>query len=483
MVVSECKASGPGLAMLTPRLREVAALVARGYTNAQVAQELVVSPGTAANHVRSALGKLGLSSRAELAVWASQHGLAVLQDRLLTTLERLLEIDPADLDSSLDQAAQALAEVLGADKVDAFLHESTTSTLVARGTSDTPMGRLQQSLGLDRLPIANGGRTVEVFITGTPRLSQRVDDDREELRGIRKGLGVRSQILVPLIVANQRRGVLLASSAKPQLFTERDLRFLGTVATWVGVVAHRAELANQAATQATEQGRRMAADELITILAHDLRNHLTPLAARAHLVRRRAEREGHPLYLRDAQQLEHSLERLDRLIGELLDTARLEQGIFSLNLQPVDLVALVRETTTAVAPAEGLVDVRADDEEIPVWADPARVRQVLENLAANAFKYQPPQVPIVVEVGRKDSADGPRATVAVCDQGPGVPPEMVPRLFERFAAGSESSGLGLGLYLARRIAEAHAGTLTVDSRPGFGARFLLSLPTDAAPPS
>ncbi len=478
--VSESEASAPGLAVLSPRLRDVAALVARGYTNAQIAQELILTPGTVANQVRSALGKLGLSSRSELAVWAAQHGLAVVQDRQLTLLQRFLEIDPVDLNSSLDQIAQALADVLGADKVDAFLYEPIGSTLVARGTSDTPMGRLQRELGLDRLPIANGGRTVEVFQSGTPRLSQRVDEDREELRGIRKGLGIRSQILVPLTVDSERRGVLLASSARPDSFSERDLRFLSTSAAWVGLVANRAELRAEATARAAEQGRLKAADELITILAHDLRNHLTPLAARASLMRRRAERDGQAHYLHDAREVEHSVERLDRLIADLLDSARLEQGIFSVSLQPVDLVSLTSETAAAMASDEAPIEFRADEEEITITADPARVRQVLENLTANACRYQPQGVPVLVEVKRTDCGEEPRATVAICDRGPGITPEMLPRLFERFTSGSESSGLGLGLYVARGIAEAHRGTLTVDSRPGEGARFQLTLPVDPA---
>ncbi len=113
-----------GREALTARQRDIAALVARGYTNQQIAAELVISQGTAVNHVQQILRRAGLASRAELAAWASQRGLATDQNRLLSTLERLLEIDPSDLESALVAAAQAVAEALGADKVDAFLFES-----------------------------------------------------------------------------------------------------------------------------------------------------------------------------------------------------------------------------------------------------------------------------------------------------------------------------------------------------------------------
>src|SRR5260370_42387496 len=88
------------------------------------------------------------------------------QERLLTTLERLLELPAIDVNDTIQQAVQLITEVLDADKVDAFFHDTSTDTLVARGTSDTPMGRRQKAIGLDRMPLANGGRMVEVFLTG-----------------------------------------------------------------------------------------------------------------------------------------------------------------------------------------------------------------------------------------------------------------------------------------------------------------------------
>jgi two-component system, OmpR family, sensor kinase len=89
------------------------------------------------------------------------------QDRLLTTLERLLELPATEVNATLNQAAQLVAEVLATDKVDIFFHDPEDDTLVSLGISDTPMGRQQKAIGMGRLPIANGGRTVEVFLSGT----------------------------------------------------------------------------------------------------------------------------------------------------------------------------------------------------------------------------------------------------------------------------------------------------------------------------
>ena len=174
-------------------------------------------------------------------------------DRLLVVLHRLLGLQHVGRTRALDAAAQAVAEAMGADKADVFLHEPTAEALVAAGTSDTPMSRHQTELGLDRLALADGGTAVGVFRTGRSALGRHLDQDPAELRGVIEGLGVRSQIAVPLEVNGQRRGVLLVCSATPGRFTARDLRFVETVAHWVGLVSSEAErLAHPAAGPGVE---------------------------------------------------------------------------------------------------------------------------------------------------------------------------------------------------------------------------------------
>ena len=124
-------------------------------------------------------------------------------DRLLTTLQRLLTIDAPELHAALNQASTLICEALGADKSDVFLYDAASTSLVALGTSDTPMGHRQHELGLDRMPLANGGPPVTVFQTGEPYLTGHADQDPDQPRGVIDGLGVRSQLDVPLTV-NQR---------------------------------------------------------------------------------------------------------------------------------------------------------------------------------------------------------------------------------------------------------------------------------------
>lgn len=397
--------------------------------------------------------------------------------RLLATLEQLLTIEATDLSLALDQACQLVAEALGADKVDALFHDPASDSLVAYGTSHTPMGRKQHAIGMNRLPLANGGREVNVYLNGQPYVTGHADQDPEQLRGITEGLGVRSAIIVPLEVASFHRGVFLASSAQPEYFRATDLPFLEAVSRWVGMVAHRAELVEQLAADAREQGRHVAADDLISTLAHDLGNLLTPLKTRLDLLRRRAVREQRERDQHDVEEAVAAVDRLTALMRDLLDSSRLEHGLFALDTQPTDLAGLVRRTCAALATPQAPIRVEAPAE-LMATVDAERIRQALENVLINALKYGPAGTAVVVEVGTEAAGDATWAVITVTDQGPGIPPELLARLFERFARGPGSTGLGLGLYLASRVAAAHGGTLTADPSSAVGASFSLRIPLD-----
>ncbi len=397
------------------------------------------------------------------------------QGRLLATLEGLLAIQATDVKTTLGQASDLVAQTLGADKVDVFLYDANVDTLVALGTSNTLMGRKQHALGLDRLPLSNGGKTAEVFQTGQPYHSGHVDQDPDELPGIKGPLGVRSAIAVPLDVEGTRRGAVQADTAEPDRFAEEDVGFLQAVAHWVGLILHRAELVERTTQDAAEQARQHTATELITILAHDLRAPLTPVQGYLSMLQQTAEREGQEQYVRYAERAQRGVKSLERMLNDLLDTTRLEQGLFELTLEPVGLAALVRETADLLRSPTAPIEVRAP-EGLLAMADANRLRQALENLLSNALRHSPDGMPVIVEVSSERREYMTWAAITVQDAGPGIAPDLLPRLFTRFASGGNTRGLGLGLYLARGIAVAHGGTLTVDSTPGKGASFRLELP-------
>lgn len=394
---------------------------------------------------------------------------------LLTTLEQLLAITATDVRTALNQTSQLINDTLQADKSEVFLYVPARDTLVSSGISDTPMARRQVALGLDQLPVSNAGKTVGVFQSGQSYRSGHLDQEPNELPGIRDALKIRSVVVVPLNVDGTRRGCIQVDSAQADHFEAEDVTFLEAVAHWVSLVLHRAELAERVAHDIAERARQTAADELITILAHDLRAPLTALKGRALMLLMRAQREGHRANLTDSQGITVAANRLERMVADLLDTARLEQGLFTLTPTAVNLATLARETASALTTGDGQIEVHAPDE-VAVEGDSDRLRQVLENLLSNARKYSPERVPVTIEVSTEQRGTGEWAIVTVRDQGPGIAPDLLPHLFARFVGERGSQGLGLGLYLARGIAEAHGGTLTVSSSPGSGATFRLALP-------
>jgi two-component system, OmpR family, sensor kinase len=397
--------------------------------------------------------------------------------RLLEVLEALLEMPATSLAVALTHAADLVASNCRADKVDAFLHDPARDSLVAIGVSNQPLSEQERQHGLDVLPVANGGRVVWVFQTGETYVNGHVDEDEEELIGIRDALGIRSKMGVPLRIAGQVRGVIMIASRQPEHFGEEDVRFAESVARFVGIVAHRAELVEQIALSAREEGRRTAAEELITVLAHDLRNHIAPIDLRMQVLHRRADRDGRGEDVRDLEATRRSLARLMGLLTDILDVSRVDRGIFAIDVQPVDVVELLQEVAATFSSPAHPIDVRTSSP-LTLAGDTHRIRQCLENIVANSVRHSPAGAPVTVLIAHEKHADGEWARIEVIDEGPGIAPDVLPHIFERFVtSGNRQGGLGLGLYLSKRIAVMHGGDLTVESLPGRGARFVLRLPT------
>ena len=275
------------------------------------------------------------------------------------TLERLLALPAADLKVSLGQASDIMAASLDADKVDAFLYDESRDSLVALGTSNQPLSLLQRQHGLDVLPLANGGRVVQVFQNGQTVLTGHLENDPEELPGIKETLRVRSQIGVPLQIGDRRRGMVMVASQKPDHFTPEQARFAEAIVRWVGLVAHRAELVEEIARNATESGRRAVAEELVTVLAHDLRNYISPIELRLRMLNRRAEGDRREADLRDAGLALRAVGRLSSMVSDILDVSRLDEGILPVNVEVVELGPLLADMARAMS-TPGSRD-RADD--------------------------------------------------------------------------------------------------------------------------
>jgi len=217
------------------------------------------------------------------------------------------------------------------------------------------------------------------------------------------------------------------------------------------------------------------AEEVLGIAAHEIKNALGPLAMTLQLCERRAT-SGQEVSLDDLRFARAQVRRIGEMANELLDVARIEHGRLPLKLAPVDLCSLVQSTVDAFRRASRRpVVCDLPPTSVMHTADGERLTAVLVNYLDNAAKYTPEHTPIEVRMSRA----GDRVRVAVTDHGPGVLPDDRERLFDRYYRAPETSasvsGLGLGLYICRAIAEQHGGAAGVDSQPGKGATFWLDL--------
>ena len=177
-----------------------------------------------------------------------------------------------------------------------------------------------------------------------------------------------------------------------------------------------------------------------------------------------------------------SAQRMDAMIQELVDATRLEAGQVHLERRPVALRAFIDDLLRRLAGTleTDRVRVSAPAGLPEVLADPDQLERILTNLLSNALKYSPPGSVVTVTLTRRDD----EVVTAVSDQGPGIAPEELPHLFERYyrtEAGRERrESLGLGLYITRKLVEAHGGRIWAESEPGKGSTFDFSLPVTKA---
>lgn len=225
--------------------------------------------------------------------------------------------------------------------------------------------------------------------------------------------------------------------------------------------------------QETDRLRR----ELLANVSHELRTPLgTILAESSARTGLQDSVDAH----RKLETVEAEARRLEALVTDMLDMARIEGDALDLDLQPTgidDAIAAAIERLHRVSPKRK-VDWERGASEVDVLADWNRLGQVLDNLLANADRFAPAGTPIAVRVSLEERQ---LATVRVIDQGPGIPPELRPRLFERFvrgdsdADGTKGGGTGLGLAIVKGLVEAHAGSVALEDT-AVGATFRFTIP-------
>jgi two-component system CheB/CheR fusion protein len=233
----------------------------------------------------------------------------------------------------------------------------------------------------------------------------------------------------------------------------------------------------------TERSLHRLQDEFMALASHELRTPLTLVRGYADvlaLALGRADAGGADLErLRSyAERISVGTHRLQRLVADLTDIARLQGARFAVERAPLRLDAVVLQAVEVARTLAGgrAIALAGADEALPVLGDAGRLEQVLLNLLSNALTHAPGDAPIAVTLRRA----GGEAVVAVRDAGPGIPPDELPRIFARFHQVAREArpggGLGLGLYIARAIVDTHGGSITAESTPGQGSTFTVRLP-------
>lgn len=309
----------------------------------------------------------------------------------------------------------------------------------------------------------------------------------EPLPGRRGRAG--AMLAVPLRLRNQVIGVAAATRAEAGWFSEREARWLATLAQMAAVAIENERLRATAQTQA----RLRAREEFLAVVSHELKTPMAVIKAYVEvLLRRAAERDWSSADVEVLQNIHDQADRMLAMIEELLDLRRLEMGQLRLELSRFDLCGLAQRVTRAVqltVHTHRLV-CECEGDSLLVLADRKRLEEVLINLLDNAVKYSPigSEVRVGVRAVCGPSGDGggeaaapDHAMVVVSDRGIGVRPEDQRLIFERFHQASRAPvrghvGLGLGLYISRQIVEAHGGRMWVESTPGQGSRFYVTLP-------
>src|SRR5688572_7677546 len=309
----------------------------------------------------------------------------------------------------------------------------------------------------------------------TPEILAMLAENPDAVDLGRTGFHVPNTITVDLLGRTGRKlgAIQLWDKKDGQEFDEADKAILTQLAQLAAVALENARLFRG------EQDAKRARDDLVAIVSHDLRNpvHTIHMAA-SFLLEVAPANDRRTQARKQLEVIQRSATRANRLIQDLLDVARIQAGGLAVDPVPVEVRSLVQEAVDAATPLASAAQLRvscAVPEPSPnVASDRERVLQVFANLIGNAIKFTPKGGEIKI----LSKMEGSEVRFTVADTGPGIPPEHLPHVFDRYwqAKSTAKLGTGLGLSIAKGIVEAHGGRIWAESPPNCGAEFNFTLP-------
>jgi len=412
------------------------------------------------------------------------------QDSRLTILLEIAKVlvTEHDLDTMLPGLLSSLIRTLeAADAGILWLYDPSDGRLAVKAAQGYDLSALKDfRLGPDESmsgKVFQSG-SAELYPTPEATAAAMADMTPENFEVFQRAtVGLRQPlcaIAVPLVRGQSRMGVLILQNLRqPGSFAQGDLPFLQAVADLIALAIEDGRLREQLQTaQALSEANRLKA-EIISTLAHEMRTPLTSIKGYSTALLM-AESTFSPETQREFLQIiDEECDVLQDLIHDLLESSIIDAGLLRLEPQPLLLPRLARSLTDDISNQSQkhrfLIDF---PEEFPIVdADPHRIAQVLRNLLDNAVKYSPEGGLIVVR-GEVHEAE---VVVSVADQGVGIAPEHLNRLFEKFfratsRLGRHVIGSGLGLPICQTIVEAHGGRIWAESKVGQGSTFYFTLP-------